>query len=128
MYYCKECSNKFEYPKIIKETHGLTNGPFEKIYLCPFCNSTNFSEITIKHCHCCGARLRQNQEEFCSEECKITAEKLRFEEYKRLKKLSKNPLVLMIKEVNEYNTLHNTNYSYGQYVTLVKPKLKREEK
>lgn len=128
MYHCKECGKKFERPKIVKETHNLNGPPFEKFALCPFCNSTNFNEIIIKHCHCCGARLKPHQIEFCSDECKITAEKLRLEEYKRLKKLNENPLVIMIKEVDEYNATHNTKFSYGQYVTLIKPKILKEEK
>ena len=124
MYQCKDCGGKFQNPKIYIEKHGLTLPPYEKIYLCPFCDSASFKEIITKYCNCCGARLKEQQGKFCSEKCKITAEKLRLQEYKRLKKLNDSPLVQMVKEVTDYNKVNNTKYSYGQYVAIIKPRLK----
>lgn len=128
MYYCQACKSKFERPNKIYETHGLSTPPFEVFYICPFCGSENFQEIQIKYCHCCGARLKPNQDDFCSENCRITAEKLRLAEYKRTKFEAESPLHILIKELTEYNLKNNTDYSYGQYVTLIKPKLGRKKK
>ena len=124
MYYCKNCKSKFEKPDNILETHGLSAPPFEVFYICPFCRSENFEEIQIKYCHCCGARLKPHQDDYCSENCKIAAEKLRLAEYKRTKRLNESPLFRLMKELNEYNLENNTSYSYGQYVTFIKPKLR----
>jgi hypothetical protein len=44
-------------------------------------------------------------------------------ERKRQKALHENPLAFLVREVEEYNQKHNTRFSYGQYVTLIKPKL-----
>ena len=128
MYYCNDC--KKEFTKSIKkfETHGLSSPPYEAFYLCPFCISTNYREIEIKYCRCCGARLKNQQAEYCSDKCKITLEKLRREEYKKHKQLLESPLIKLIKEVEAYNKLHSTKYSYGQYVALIKPRIKGDKK
>lgn len=127
MYYCNNCENEFVKPTKVLETHGLSTPPFEVFYLCPFCNSNNFKEVEIKYCRCCGARIKNGTASFCSTECKITAQKLRLAEYKKTKQLTESPLIILIREVESYNKSHQTNYSYGQYVALIKPRLKGEK-
>ena len=128
MYYCKDCNHKFEKPLIKPESHRLCSPPFEKIYLCPFCKSTNFTEIEIFHCRCCGARLIDSNGEFCSDKCKVRFEKLKRAEYKHKKQLNENALYQFMREVEAYNQKHNTKYSYGQYVAHIKPKLEEAKK
>lgn len=128
MYYCNNCKKEFEEPIKKYERHGLSSPPYEAFYLCPFCSSTNFKERQVKYCICCGAKLKNQQTKYCSEKCKITIEKLRREEYKKRKQFAENPLIKLIKEVESYNKLHNTKYSYGQYVALIKPKLQVKKK
>ena len=128
MYYCNDCKKTFNTPKKIYETHGLSAPPYETFYLCPFCSSTNYKEIEIKYCRCCGAKLQNLQNEYCSDKCKIRLEKLRNEEYTKRKYLSQSPLVKLINEVESFNKLNGTKYSYGQYVALVKPHLKGKKK
>ena len=124
MYYCNNYENKFEKPKRTFETHGLSSPPFEVFYLCPFCDSTNFKEVETKYCRCCGARIKNSATGYCSTECKKTGEKLRLAEYKKTKQLAESPLIMLIREVDNYNKIHKTKYSYGQYVALIKPRIK----
>ena len=123
MYRCEECKRKFEKPKKVVETHGQPTPPFEVFFLCPFCNSTGFKKIEVGYCKCCGRRLNNPSDYYCSEACRINAIKLKQKEEERRQALIKNPLNLLIKEVEQYNAEHKTNYSYGQYVTVIKPKL-----
>lgn len=128
MYYCSDCKKEFLKPIKKYETHGLNHPPYEAFYVCPFCNSTNYNENKAKYCKCCGARLKTQQINYCSDKCKINYEKLKREEYKRHKKLVDSPLVKLIKEVEGFNKQNGTKYSYGQYVALIKPKLKGRKK
>ena len=123
MYRCKDCNRKFEIPKKVIETHGQTAPPFEVFYLCPFCNSTNFEKIIVGYCRCCGRRLNKPSDYYCSESCRLNAIKLKRKEELRKQALIRNPLSILIKEVEDYNNEHKTKYSYGQYVTIIKPKL-----
>ncbi len=128
MYYCKQCNRKFHSPLISEENHSLTLPPFEKLYLCPFCSSQNFKEIKAYYCRCCGAKIINSSKEFCSDGCKIRFEKLQRAEYKRKKQIYESPLNILIRELESYNKAHKTNYSYGQYVAVVKPSLKGNKK
>ena len=123
MYHCKDCNRKFDKPKKYVETHGQTSPPFEVFFLCPFCNSTNFKKIEIGYCKCCGRRLNNPTDFYCCEGCRLNAIKLNKQEALRKQALKENPLNILIKEVEQYNATHKTNYSYGQYVTIIKPKL-----
>ena len=123
MYYCHSCNCEFEAPEIIIETHGLSSPPYEKFSVCPFCRSTDFSIIKVKYCHACGARLYGDNENYCNDSCRLTAKRMEERERKRQKALHENPLAVLVREVEEYNQKHNTRFSYGQYVTLIKPKL-----
>ncbi len=44
MYKCEDCGREFDEPDIITETHGLSSPPFEKVAVCPYCNSTDYSD------------------------------------------------------------------------------------
>ena len=128
MYYCKNCGNDFEEPEKIYETHLLSYPPFELLYVCPRCKSENFHDKNLTHCRCCGARLPKSTEEYCSPSCKLKGEKMWRRELKKRQDLLKNPLQMITKECNIYNKSNGTNYSYGQYVALIRPKLLKEGK
>lgn len=128
MYYCPECGCEFEKPKKLYETHGLKEPPFEKILVCPDCNSTNFHEKVTTHCRCCGARLPDKSSEYCSESCREKGELLWSKQRKRRKIKTKSPINVILNELNFYNRQNNTDYSYGQYVAIIKPKLEAEKK
>ena len=127
MYYCLDCNKKFEKPLIINESHGLSSPPFEKFSVCPFCKSTDFKEISASYCRCCGARISKTENDFCSDSCKVQYERLKKAEYKRKKQLFESPLYSLLREVEEYNKLHKTSFSYGQYVAIIKPQLSKEK-
>lgn len=128
MYYCKNCGNDFEYPEKTYETHSFSDTPFELYYVCPKCKSGNFYEKNSTHCRCCGGKLPKDAIEYCCNSCRIKGEKLWQKELKRRKNDLSDPLKMIVKECNIYNKIHNKNYSYGQYVALIKPKLLKEAK
>ena len=126
MYQCEECNRRFEMPKKVIETHGQTSPPFEVFYVCPFCNSTSYKKIKIKYCKCCGRRLNNSNDNYCNDNCRITAAKLYRREELRKQAITISPLNKLINEVLKYNKTHGTNYSYGQYVAIIKPKLSED--
>lgn len=128
MYYCKNCGKEFEKPEKTYETHHLSNPPFELLYVCPTCKSSNFYEKSSTHCRCCGSRLPSGVSEYCSHSCKIKGEKMWRRELKKRQADLKDPLKMIVKECNIYNNSHGTRYSYGQYVALIRPKLLKEGK
>jgi len=129
MYYCPDCGSSFEKPEKSYERHSLDNPPYEKIYLCPKCLGDNFFEKSTTHCRCCGAKLRTGLDEYCSDACRKKGEKLWKREIKRRKLILSNPLNQIIKELKIYNQLHSTNYSYGQYIALIRPQeVKKNDK
>lgn len=126
MYICKNCGCEFHTAKTDYQNHGLLNPPYEEISVCPNCKSTNFKEKEVTHCRCCGAKLLNGEEEYCSPACEKLGIALRKKEQKRRKERSESPLFKMVAEVDEYNSLHNTKYSYGQYVAFVKQACKKK--
>lgn len=119
MYYCKNCGGEFESPEKTYEKHGLSSPPFEPLYICPYCSSTEFREKTATHCRCCGAKLKKGDTEYCSISCRKKGEKLWERERLRLNLQQESPINKIIKELQGYNKLNGTNYSYGQYVSLM---------
>lgn len=127
MYYCKNCGFEFSEPEKTYETHAFSDTPFELIYICPNCKSGNFREKNLTHCRCCGSRLPKGHNEYCSESCKSKGEKLWQKEFKRRNRDLKDPLKMLVRECRNYNLQHNTSYSYGQYVAIIRPKLLKEQ-
>lgn len=127
MYYCRNCHSEFETPKTVTEKHGLTSPPFESFCVCPFCLSADYKEITVKYCHCCGARLSNVNKTYCNDSCRIAAERLRKKEALNREKLIGSQLTLLLREVERYNAENNTKFSYGQYVAIIRPKLLRSK-
>ncbi len=123
MYRCTDCQKIFEECERAAERHGLCSPPYEKITVCPFCYSTAIEKIEAHHCRCCGVRLSGKTREYCSESCRIRGMKLWRLEAARKRKILSNPISIILSELVSYNELHKTAYSYGQYVSLIRPRL-----
>lgn len=117
MYKCTDCKREFEYVEVVFERHGLDTPPYERQKLCPFCHSGNYTLLPDRHCKFCGSRLK-GKEDYCSDSCKRQGEKYYREEELRKKRFSESPLAKAIAEVAEYNRLHSTSLTYGQYFAL----------
>ncbi|MGI6279558.1 MAG: hypothetical protein ACOYJS_03240 [Acutalibacteraceae bacterium] len=127
MYYCKNCGFEFLEPQKTYETHNLSDTPFEVLYLCPNCKSRNFYEKNQTHCRCCGAKLSKEQTEYCSDSCRTKGALLWKKELKKRRAELINPLNMIVKECRDYNKANGTNYSYGQYVAIIKPRIFKEQ-
>lgn len=118
MYYCENCRKEFFYARVYHERQGGANGGYERFLLCPFCNSTNFSQIKGEYCSYCGMPLRQAGRKYCSASCKKNGERLYEKEQERLSKRKTDRLILSITEVADYNKRTGNRLSYGQYFAL----------
>ncbi len=45
MYRCDNCKRHFNDAHIVEETHGLDTPPYERVAVCPFCESSEFNEF-----------------------------------------------------------------------------------
>lgn len=125
MFYCVDCGHNFEKPKKSLERHNLNTPPFEKIYICPKCNSNNIKEKSIRYCRYCGRTLKYNTDKYCNDTCKNAGEKLWNKQYKRKAKENSNELNVILRETEKYNKEHGTNLSYGQYIAFHLKKVKK---
>lgn len=114
MYKCKDCEKEFETPRKIFEKHGLTAAPYEEIRVCPFCSSHLFSKVEKRYCHYCGARVRGSKD-YCSPECERKGIKAYAAQAERKKRLARDPIMLAVREVAEYNKATGKRLSYGEY-------------
>ena len=119
MYCCQDCKKEFELVEVVFERHGLDTPPFERVRLCPFCHSNNFSEIEEYFCGYCGSKLKSNID-YCSPLCRKKGIELRKREFAKKEFLENSPLMKSLKELDEFNKANNTKYSYGEYVALKK--------
>ena len=126
MYHCQDCEKDFSFVEVVFERHSLSTPPFERIKLCPFCHSDNFTEIKENHCKFCGSKLR-NDDDYCSSACRKRGRELEKEEEKRREFLKDSLVVKAVLEVEEYNRANNTKYSYGQYFAMKQGKLRAGE-
>lgn len=127
MYYCKNCGGEFETPDKTYEKHGLDTPPYEVVFICPYCSSSNFKEKISTHCRCCGARLKKNDKEYCSNVCRKKGEKLWEKERLKLNLQRESPINKIIKELKSYNEQNGTDYSYGQYVSLLNSERRKKK-
>ena len=116
MYQCQDCEHEFLYSECIEETHGLSFGPYEKISVCPYCKSQKFFKIENRYCKYCGRKLKSNELEYCSKECKRKGETMWREQARRKNLYEKSSLISVTRQLEEYNKLHNTKYTYGTFV------------
>lgn len=119
MYRCTDCGKTFLSPRVYYEKHAVDCPPYERRFVCPICQSEDFAEIKVRHCRCCGARLKDNRFDYCDDSCRIRGEKLWQRQARRRKRYESNPLYIKVAKVERYNREHNTSLSYGQYVALI---------
>lgn len=119
MYFCYDCLREFESPKEIEEKHGFSSPPYEKQYVCPYCYSYYFTNKINTHCRCCGAKLPKGKTNYCNDACAKKGKELWEKQIKHKRKQLISPLNLIIRELENYNKVHCTNYSYGQYVAII---------
>ncbi len=119
MYYCKDCEYEFLSAESRTERHRLDCEPFEKIWVCPRCKSSNIEKVRVKHCKYCGRRLADNKREYCNGYCKEKGQFLWEQQAKRKRKYEKSSLVGIVREIEKYNQTHKTKITYGKYVALI---------
>lgn len=122
MYYCNDCENEFEKYRKVTEVHSLDSPPYEVLYVCPFCASGDFVEISATHCRSCGAKLLKEGEKYCSRECEIRGNTLKRKSSKRLKYELNDPVWKIVREIESYNKKRKTTLSYGTYVAFIEKK------
>lgn len=128
MYYCKNCTGEFITAETVTETHGLPTPPYEEMLHCPLCGSNDYYEKTVKHCHCCGAKIIGGEGEYCSSTCRNKGERMWSEQIDKNRKMYVSEINKALREVEAYNEENRTNYSYGQFVAIVRPDMKRGRK
>lgn len=128
MYICLECNCEFEKPVLLQEKHKLSCPPYEIICVCPKCKTENYQKIRSEFCRCCGARLKEDQQDYCCDSCKKRGERLWQKELKRKKLLEDNPLCKIIRENEAYNKQRSKNLSYGQFVALKNSQKRKKAK
>lgn len=114
MYKCKDCEKEFKFAKKATERHGLSRGLQERIWLCPHCDSHNFERLPEYYCKNCGMKL-SDARDYCSAACKKKGEAAYKQEAERRERLKRDPLILAIKEVEEYNKATGKRLTYGEY-------------
>lgn len=120
MYVCKECGYEFTAPVKTFERHGLDTPPFETVYVCPCCKSTDYKKQNSTYCRCCGAKIINRESDYCCDECEIRGKKSWAKEKKRKRFLYDSELYQKVREIEKYNKTHATKLSYGQYESLQK--------
>ena len=114
MYKCQDCGREFPYPRKTFETHSLPHAPYEEIRLCPFCASHNFHRVEQNYCHYCGIKIKQG-EDYCSHACRKKGEAAYQRQAELKERYYRNPLIVAVREVDEYNKATGKHLSYGEY-------------
>ena len=117
MYHCTDCNTEFEFVEVVFEAHGLSTPPYERIKRCPSCKSRSYEEVKNTHCRFCGSRLRE-EGEYCSDRCRKAGKVYLERERQNRIKFAASPVANAVREIAEYNRVHKTKYSYGQYFAL----------
>ncbi len=52
MLICVECGALFERAKVVFERHGMDTPPYEELFVCPYCESTDIHQS--HRCNVCG--------------------------------------------------------------------------
>ena len=120
MYQCRDCGSRFEDADV-----KIINKDCEK-KICPLCSGW-ITPIQNTHCRYCGAKLPKGAQEYCNEYCRKNGNLMWEKERIRRKKDFESSMSLMQRLTGSYNLKYHTRYSYGQFVTLVYPRLTKEQ-
>lgn len=126
MYQCQDCDYEFLYSDSITERHNMQSPPYEKISVCPKCKSQNFSELRNRYCKYCGRKLKENETQYCSKECRRKGEIMWREQARRKNLYEKSSIISVTRQLEAYNKAHNTKYTYGTFVSEILSKKKQE--
>ncbi|MBO4733063.1 MAG: hypothetical protein J5662_01165 [Clostridia bacterium] len=122
MYYCTDCDIFIEDPKL---KNFKIAGKKEKRALCPVCGG----ELTVaqpEYCRYCGRKLTSDSPDaYCNDNCRRLGRKLWTREIIRRRKIKEDPIARILRMLTSYNREHNTKYSYGQFVSLILPKIEK---
>lgn len=113
MYFCNQCRKEFEFVRI--EFFPETGKRKQE---CPFCQGTDFFEEKGIFCQCCGSRLKNPGDLYCSVSCRRLGLRLWKQQKSRDLAAKTDPLVRAVGEVDEYNRQTGCHLSYGQYYAL----------
>lgn len=125
MYYCTDCNVYVEDPKF---KNFKIAGKNERKALCPVCGKI-LSVLAPEYCRYCGRRLADTANDgYCDDYCRRHGRKLWTREIRRRRKIKDDPLARILRMLTSYNAEHKTKYSYGQFVSLILPKLEKKER
>ncbi len=122
MFCCMDCGKIFETPKEFYEKHALDAPPYERHLYCGSCGG-EVIPLKPSYCYACGARLPMGRKKFCNNDCRRQGERLWRRQRERLKRMALSPVNKIIRMLEGYNREHQTRYSYGQFVSLILPRL-----
>lgn len=123
MYYCTDCKIFVEDPKL---KNFKISGKKESAALCPVC-LRKLTKAEPEYCRYCGNRLKEESRDgYCGDTCRRLGRKLWTREIRRRRKIKEDPIARILRMLTYYNNEHNTKYSYGQFVSLVLPKLEKK--
>ncbi len=123
MYVCTDCGRKFEKPLKIKESETEALTVARSYFVCPECKSENIKEKPIRYCKCCGRRMGDTNENYCSLTCKKQGEILFERQRQRGIHIKNSPIYKTVRMLEAYNKEHKTFLTYGQFTANVLPKL-----
>ncbi|MBO7217962.1 MAG: hypothetical protein J6V50_04600 [Clostridia bacterium] len=115
MYQCKNCKEEFSLPVVDYHIHRDIN---KAVSYCPHCMSENISKIEVCYCAFCGENVVPKEQKYCDDTCKKLGEMLEKRRAEREKTVQQFNVQSAIKEVDDYNKAHGTNYTYGLYFAL----------
>lgn len=117
MFECRKCGHEFRTARVDYTRHNLDAPPYEATLRCPECDSSELTYHPKKFCGFCGHEIPRNKK-YCDEHCEKLGEWYRKREEEKKKKIYEFDVSKAIREVDEYNKTHSTDYSYGQYFAL----------
>lgn len=120
MYYCTDCKIYIEDPKFKKVKES---GKRISCAVCPICEERLIISVP-EYCRYCGTRLSEDcTDGFCSDNCRRLGRRLWIREMKRRRIIKDDPIARILRMLTVYNREHRTKYSYGQFVSLILPKI-----
>ncbi|MBR4910160.1 MAG: hypothetical protein IKZ47_02405 [Clostridia bacterium] len=125
MHHCPDC-NVFVEDPIVK--NFKISGKNQKKLLCPVCLG-ELNDAPAEYCRYCGNRLSPGTADgYCGDTCRRLGRRLWTRELIRRRRIKDDPLARILRMLTSYNKEHNTNLSYGQFVSFVLPKLDKRKK
>ena len=116
MYHCTDCKSFFTAPLKTGGSGHTSKDSFEVSLFCPFCKSAYIEIYEPQYCRCCGRKLKNDKHLYCSRACLKNGERLYRIQKENKERIKNSPIYVIARKLKEYNKLHKTNLSYGQFV------------